>query len=525
MKEASVSHDNESRMEKALPLLILDSVKVNIAGNIILSGLNMTIRPGEHWAVIGKSGSGKTTLLKTLSGHHAISGGTITSPQAMKIFKEPTENVKQNYWHHFAAWVDSKPHFRTGDGVTQIYYQQRFNAGDAAAVLNAGDYLLQIKSAYETSEEKYTQIVKMLSFTPQLEKPLIQLSSGETRRLMIAAALLKRPNLLLMDMPTTGLDTEGKAMFENLLIELSAAGCTVIITTLANNIPKAINIVAVLKDGKIEKQYLRSVYNAEDAMPDDHFEMDIAQLNHLFPPTAVHPFDTLIKLKNVTIKYGESIIIDNLNWEVLPGEKWAVVGPNGAGKSTLLSLINADHPQAYANEIYLFDRKRGTGESIWDIKKNTGFVSAELFQYFPTEQNCLQIIESGFYDTMGLFRQSHPEKEKRCAEWMQLFEIGSYSRKLFNQLPTGAQRLVLLIRALVKNPALLILDEPAQGLNDYQQQHFKSIISHICKNEGMSMLYVTHQYLELPSCVENVLLLSKGQPARKISRSQLMIAA
>lgn len=509
-------------METSLPLLILDNVKVNIAGNIILNGLNMTIRPGEHWAVIGKSGSGKTTLLKTLAGQHVVSGGTITSPQAMEIYKEQTETVKQNYWHHFAAWVDSKPQFRTGDGVTQIYYQQRFNAGDAAAVLNAGDYLLQIKSAYETSEEKYTQIVKMLSFTPQLEKSLIQLSSGETRRLMIAAALLKRPNLLLMDMPTTGLDTEGKAVFENLLSELSAAGCTVIMTTLANNIPKAINTVAVLKDGKIEKQYSRSEYNAEDAMPDDHFKMDTVQLNHLFPPNTIHPFATLIKLKNVTIKYGESIIIDNLNWEVFPGEKWAVVGPNGAGKSTLLSLINADHPQAYANEIYLFDRKRGTGESIWDIKKNTGFVSAELFQYFPTEQNCLQIIESGFYDTMGLFRQSHPEKEKRCAEWMQLFEIGNYSRKLFNQLPTGAQRLVLLIRAMIKNPALLILDEPAQGLNDYQQQHFKSIIYHICKNEGMSMLYVTHQYQELPTCVENVLVLTKGQPARKISRSQLL---
>jgi molybdate transport system ATP-binding protein len=521
MKETSFSQDNEFAMETPSPLLILDNVKVNIAGNIILNGLNMTIQPGEHWAVIGKSGAGKTTLLKTLAGQHPVTGGSIKSPQAMKVYNEKSENVKQNYWHHFAALVDSKPQFRTGDGVTQIYYQQRFNAGDAAAVLNAGDYLQQIKSDYQTSEEKYTQIVQMLSFAPQLEKSLIQLSSGETRRLMIAAALLKTPRLLLMDMPMTGLDTEGKAVFENLLTELSAAGCSVVMTTLANNIPGAIDVVALLKDGKIEKQYLRSAYNADDAMPDDHFQMDTTHLNQLFPPEAAYSFDTLIKLKNVTVKYGESVIIDNLDWEVRPGEKWAVVGPNGAGKSTLLSLINADHPQAYANEIYLFDRKRGTGESIWDIKKNTGFVSAELFQYFPTEQNCLQIIESGFYDTMGLFRQSQPEKEKRCAEWMQLFGIGNYSRKLFNQLPTGAQRLVLLIRALVKNPALLILDEPAQGLNDYQQQHFKSIISHICNNKGMSMLYVTHQYQELPTCVENVLVLSKGQPAKKISRNQL----
>ena len=178
--------------------------------------------------------------------------------------------------------------------------------------------------------------------------------------------------------------------------------------------------------------------------------------------------------------------------------------------------------QAYANEIILFDRRRGTGESIWDIKKNTGFVSAELFQYFPVDQNCLQVIESGFYDTMGLFRISESEKSSRCLEWMKLFEISQYSRKLFNQIPTGAQRLVLLIRALIKNPTLLILDEPTQGLNDHQQQHFKAIISTICNNPHLTLLYVTHQYHELPNCIDKVLKLNKGNTAKIMSRKELL---
>ncbi len=516
------SNDQPESPDLSEPILILNNVTVNVSGQTVLHGVNMTIRPGEHWAVIGNSGSGKTTLLKTLAGHHFINGGNVSSPSANMENTQNDEDKGQKLWHQFAAWVDIKPQFRTGDGVSQIYYQQRFNSGDEAAVLNAGEYLLQFKMKNETSEEEFTQIVKMLSFEPQLEKSLIQLSSGETRRLLIAAALLKKPRLLLMDMPTTGLDTEGKIMFEKLLTDLSAKGCSVVMTTLAYNVPKTVHKVAILQEGKIINQVSRFSYNAAEAMPDDHFVIDSNKLNELFPQSKTHHFTTLIRLKNVSVKYGASTIIDQLNWEVKPGEKWAVVGANGAGKSTLLSLINADHPQAYANEIYLFDRRRGTGESIWDIKKNTGFVSAELFQYFPVEQNCLQIIESGFYDTMGLFRISDPNKEKLCHDWMKLFDIGNYAKKLFNQLPTGAQRLVLLIRALVKNPALLILDEPAQGLNDYQQQHFKTIISQMCNNHGLSMLYVTHQYHELPDCIEKVLQLSKGNPAVQMMRSQLV---
>src|SRR5688572_13384763 len=110
-------------------------------------------------------------------------------------------------------------------------------------------------------------------------------------------------------------------------------------------------------------------------------------------------------MKKVSVQYGDKIILDEVNWKVMKGERWLLSGPNGAGKSTLLSLITADNPKAYANSIFLFGKKRGSGESIWDIKKKIGFISPELHLFFDQGTSCFDVIASGLFDTIGLFRQ------------------------------------------------------------------------------------------------------------------------
>jgi len=174
-------------------------------------------------------------------------------------------------------------------------------------------------------------------------------------------------------------------------------------------------------------------------------------------------------------------------------------------------LINGDNPQAYANDIILFDRKRGTGESIWDIKSKTGFVSPELYQYFPTDNSCLQVIESGFYDTMGLFRPSDPKKSAIALRWMKALEIDRFARVLLKNIPASAQRLCLLARALIKNPTLLIFDEPCQGMDMHQQLHFKMLVDTICELSNVTLIYVTHYQHEIPDSIDKVLRLDKGK--------------
>ena len=239
--------------------------------------------------------------------------------------------------------------------------------------------------------------------------------------------------------------------------------------------------------------------------------IDVTELKALIAVTSDASFSTIISMENVSIRYGEKQVLNNVNWTVLPGERWALLGPNGAGKSTLLSLINGDNPQAYANQIVLFDRKRGSGESIWDIKKKIGFVSPELHQYFPAESSCLQVIESGFYDTLGLFRPSNPEKAALALRWMTVLKIEGHARKPLKQVTASTQRLCLLARALVKNPPLLIFDEPCQGLDEQQQRYFKYLLETICSISNTTLIYVTHYQHEIPNVVTQVLRLEEGE--------------
>jgi molybdate transport system ATP-binding protein len=211
------------------------------------------------------------------------------------------------------------------------------------------------------------------------------------------------------------------------------------------------------------------------------------------------------------VRYGENQILDNINWTVLPNEKWALKGENGAGKSTLLSLILGENPQAYANEIYLFDRKRGSGESIWDIKKPIGFVAPELSRFFPSNQTCVKVLLSGFFDTMGLFKKVTPEQERLAMDWLGLFGLQNVANLLFNQVSLENQRFILLARALVKNPHLLVLDEAAQGMDDLQRIRFRESVDLVCKIVPVALIYVSHYEEDIPKCVNKIFRLKGGK--------------
>ena len=216
-------------------------------------------------------------------------------------------------------------------------------------------------------------------------------------------------------------------------------------------------------------------------------------------------------MKDVVIRYGGKTILDHINWTILQGERWALVGHNGAGKSTLLSLINADNPQAFANDIVLFDRQKGSGESIWDIKRNIGFFSPELYQYFPVDTSALQAVESGFYDTIGLFRPSNPIRVSIALRWMKLLFIDKHAHRLLRNLSPVDQRLCLLARALVKSPPLLILDEPFQGFDEVQKSYCKQLLNTICRQSNTTLLFVSHYTEEMPACITKVFQLKDGR--------------
>jgi molybdate transport system ATP-binding protein len=498
------------------PLFFINHITVRYLNNTLFTNLNFTVNRGEHWALIGESGSGKSALLQTIAGRFNITGGDITW-YFFDEFIRHSANVEAGITHHkLIALVESKHHFKNLSNTSNFYYQQRYNSSDSEDALTVEQYLHTIPvAAHKAIYWTFEKVVSLLKLNELQDKQLIKLSNGETKRLMLAAALLKNPVLLLLDNPLTGLDVETRKAFNLIVDEIIASGVSVIMATSPHEIPVAITHIAILKDGTINQSIPKDAFNPELFLQGDKDEVDNEELKALLNAGAAKTvYKYIVKMNDVHVKYSDKVVLDKINWQILSGERWALLGPNGAGKSTLLSLINGDNPQAYANDIVLFDKKRGTGESIWDIKSKIGFVSPELHQYFPTDNSCLQVIESGYYDTLGLFRPSQKTKAETALRWMKALEIEKYARVLLKNIPASAQRLCLLARALIKNPDLLIFDEPCQGLDEHQQHHFKTLVDTICSLSNVTLIYVTHYQHEIPESVTRVLRLEKGLVTR-----------
>ena len=497
------------------PLLSVSSAALKLGNKVVFSGLDFEIIKGENWALVGESGSGKSALLQLIAGKFHLSAGSIRYHFNEEYLAKHPDHGANLTFHKMISLVESRHHFRNLSNTGDFYYQQRYNSSDSEDAQTVEEYLGSIKPyADEASHWTFEKALQKLHLEPLRDKQLIKLSNGETKRLLIAAALLKNPVILMLDNPLAGLDVQTRAEFSTIIEDITDTGITVIMATSPFEIPAAITKVAVLKDGAIAQQVPLAEFDAKaftDSTIDRISKNELADLLNL--KTSSPAYDWIVKMDDVNITYGDKQVLKNISWHIKQGERWALLGPNGAGKSTLLSLINADNPQAYANDIVLFDRKRGTGESIWDIKSKTGFISPELYQYFPTDNSCLQVIESGFYDTMGLFRPSDAKKSAIALRWMKTLEIDQCARQLLKNIPASAQRLCLLARALIKNPTLLIFDEPCQGLDTHQQQHFKSIVDIICELSNVTMIYVTHYQHEIPDSVDKVLRLDKGEIA------------
>jgi molybdate transport system ATP-binding protein len=467
-------------------LIELQNVSAKAAGNNVLTDISFTIRRGEQWAIVGPSGSGKTSLALSLLGRLFYSG-------TIRYYTDAT-----------IGYVEQQHRFRTLSNTTDFYYQQRFQSQDAEDSLT----IRQELHAFLVSDEHQTMaLLQRLHLGEMLDEPLIQLSNGENKRLQIARALLNKPGILILDNPFTGLDTDGRRLLHDIINKISADGMQILLITSLEEMPACITHLAVLDNGSIEYAGAITGYEIHSASNETIKKTIPAEL----ALSSSHAFDTAIKMVNVNIRYGDKLILDNINWTVNKGERWSVSGANGAGKSTLLSLITADNPQAYANEIYLFDRRRGRGESIWDIKKNIGFVSPEMHLYFPFTSTCFEVIASGLFDTTGLFRAVSEEDEERVNQWLELFDLQRFGSTPLQQLSLGRQRMSLLARALVKNPPLLVLDEPCQGLDDSQVRYFNQLIDQLCTRFNTTLLYVSHYQQQLPACINHWLVLENGR--------------
>jgi len=480
-----------------------------------LEQINFTIDADEQWAVIGEPEGVKTLFLQALAGQAALSRGSLHHDYAAAYLRETA--VKEGYrsYRDLLAYVPFHHHFRNRSNLSQFYYQQRFNSSDAEEVATVRDYLNSIQARHGSLIWTVDAVMTLFGLHALEDEALIMLSNGETRRLMLAAALLRNPRLLLLENPLVGLDQPTRLHFEYILETIIRSGIHVVMTTTPTEIPECITHVAVLRGNRLLSSGPKHMVNLRDiqlagGLLSADTANDIRQLirsGRSQRPATVSP---VVELRQVSVRYGERQILNHVSWTVEPGEAWCLQGRNGAGKSTLLSLINGDNPQAYRNEITLFGRRRGTGESIWDIKKQIGYISPELHQYFPKNQTLLQVVLSGYFDTVGLFRQVSPIQRETALKWLDIFGLGDSAQQRLATLSPDRQRLGLLARAIIKTPTLLILDEPCQGLSPSHRDFFKAVVDEI-HAAGTTVIYVSHYEADIPSCVRKTIRLEQGR--------------
>ena len=470
-------------------ILKVKDLTVNRSGKNVLEGISFSLAKNESLAIIGPSGSGKTILGLALS-KKIFYRGEISYSNDDKII-----------------WVEQQHHFKNLQHTNDLYYQQRFNSYDTDETETVIQYLGEdAKKAEELFRDMKIEYLK--------DERLIQLSNGENKKLQLLKARLEKSSVIILDQPLIGIDKETRSWLHQQIDGFRKEGVLVIVITTPDEIPASISKVLSLKNGRTDFFGDISIYKkrveSEIATTEKKFDRNGLLQLLKFKDEAEVP-NSIIKMTNVTVQYDEKIILNDINWEVRKGERWLLSGPNGAGKSTLLSLITADNPKAYANHIHLFGKKRGSGESIWDIKKKIGFISPELHLYFNQSSTCFETIASGLYDTIGLFRQVSDDNIALVNDWMKFCRIESLKQKRLYELSVGEQRMVLLIRALIKNPPLLVLDEPCQGLDNERKKEFLELVNEICTTGNKTLIFVSHYESEVLASISHFIKLDHGK--------------
>lgn len=449
--------------------------------------IDVEIKDENNLAIIGPNGSGKSLFVDLMTSNIALREGDVSITDADCIV--PRNRIKYMSFRDIYQMANN----------TENYYQQRWNATENEDSPIVGDLIGKEKC------NKNADLIKMLRIEDVIEKRLIFLSSGELRKMQIFRALLSNPAILIIDNPYIGLDEESRGVVNELFQTLSREKGLQIILVLSNprDIPEIIDLVLPIYNRQCLSLVNRDNFIKDTDLQNKLFPKNIPDISSLSNVTINDEtnYENALIMNKVSVRYFKKQILKDVDWQVRRGEKWALLGQNGCGKSTLLSLVCGDNPQAYVNNIVLFDRQRGTGESIWEIKSHIGYLSPDMHTYYQKDIPCIDVVASGLFDTIGLYRVINDKQREEAMKWMKIFGVENLANRSFVKISFGEQRIILLTRVFVKQPSLLILDEPLHGLDAGRKALAKAIIETYCKNPVVTLIYVTHYTHEIPSCV------------------------
>ncbi len=474
----------------------LAGASVDFDGRFRLADVDWEIGPGEHWLLVGANGAGKSALAATLAGVGTLEAGSLSGlPDRVALVSHETQ-------------------------AELVRAELRKDDADILDVIAEGTPVRELLPSNDASggatgdEELALKLARDFGLEPLLDRAFRKLSTGETRKLMLVRALAARPGLLVLDEPFDGLDAAALPMLQAHLASIASEVPMVLVLNRFDEAPDFVTHVAHVVDGRLASVVRRDDEAGYAALYRLlHLRTTELALPTVDPIDRLPPLDAsapLVRLSNAAIRYGDTTIFEGLDWTIRPGEHWQLTGPNGSGKTGLLSLITGDHPQCYTNDITVFGYRRGSGESIWEIKRYIGYVSTALQIDYRVSASCRNVVLSGFHDSIGVYTRSTDAQVRIADEWLALLGMSARANEPFDRLSYGDRRLLLIARAMVKRPPLLILDEPCLGLDDVNRQLVLALIERICAADGTTVLYVNHHAEDRVSGIERHLGLGGG---------------
>lgn len=484
-----------------------ENSRIEKDGRLLPYPLTWHPQPGEVWLILSPNGGGKAFLADALAGTATVDGvclppekraAVVSLEAASALIEEERKN-------------DDSDFVEGGVDIGRTVYR----------------YL----ECDRTVSEQARRMIGLLDLERIAGRGLKYLSTGEIRRTLLAKAFLSGKQLLVLSDPFAGLDSESRKTLAS-FFELAGEAwkehrsrvCPVFFMERFCEVPDCVNRVLAFSEGQVVFCGDRRAYEAEPPLSDKSDQQRVAEMaDRLELMAGDAGFDAaapLVEMKNVTVHWDGETILDRLNWTVHAGEHWLIRGPNGCGKTTLMELITGDNPQLYANEIYLFGRKRGTGESVWDIKRKLGMVSYRLhLEYRMVGSSDLEaVVLSGFYDSVGLYCSRTDSERQAASAWLAFGGFGGREGDSFSSLTYGEQRLLLILRAVVKAPPLLILDEPCHGLDESNRAKVLALLQRIAERKITTLLHVTHEPDEVLPCEHHILEMERGGGYRLLTK-------
>lgn len=454
----------KSENEKCM-ILKIENADLIIRRTPRLKKINLKVHSGDFIGIYGRNGSGKTLLSELICGGLKPSGGSFSASKDFKASVVTSEEQK--------IMLEKERHDDDSE-----YMEGRIDPGRSVLTI------LKNGSEGLFNDDDIKQLADVFEITHILDRGIKFLSTGEFRKMMIVKSILSKPDVLVMDDPYTGLDIGTRNKLHSLIGEIrNMVGSLVIISGRKKDLSECRRFFLLdnmtLNESELTDHLVsgRSSAGLEKVIKSKKDNDEGAEL---------------IKMEKVHLSYYEEKILTDINWRACSGEHWQIAGPNGSGKSTLLSLVTGDNPKAYGQDIWLFGRKKGSGETVWEIKQRIGYVSGALQQQHRISQNVLSVVISGYFDSVGLYQKPDPVQIDIARGLCSEFGVMELIDKPFSSLSEGMKRKVLILRAIIKKPELMILDEPCQGLDDHNSETVLSAAEGIMLREHSTLLYVSH---------------------------------